>query len=319
MVSVVVPLYNEAESLPDLHKSLTAVLDKNYKDKYEIIYCDDGSTDETAKLVKSWHNSNPRVKLIKLSRNFGKESALSAGIAAASGDAIMMIDGDGQHPVELIPRFINRWKDGAQVVIGVRTNEGSDGWLKQAGSRFFYSLFNKVTGQQMVVGSTDFRLIDRAVQQAFLQLKETERITRGLIDWVGFKRELLEFEVKPRRQGSAGYSRRKLVKLATNSFVSLSPAPLYAFGYLGIFITAASLVLGIAVLVEQLLLGDPLHWKFTGTAMLSILVLFLIGLVLLSQGILSLYISHIHSQSKKRPLYIIDYDESVGLKDKPDA
>lgn len=315
-MSVVVPLFNEAAGLPVFHKALVDSVEQVTEDAYEIIYCDDGSTDNTAKLVEGWHGHNPRVKLIRLSRNFGKENALSAGIGAARGQAIMMIDGDGQHPAGLIPEFVSAWEQGAQVVIGVRTGKTTGSRLKRGSSLAFYKVFNKLTGQKLLPGSTDFRLIDRAVQQAFLTLGESDRITRGLIDWLGFRRQLIYFEARARQHGSPGYSQGQLMQLATNSFVSLTPKPLYLFGYLGVLITLGALLLGTSVFVEQLLLDDPLHWKFTGTAMLGILTLFLVGIILLSQGILSLYISHIHSQSKGRPLYVIDYGSSAGIEDK---
>jgi len=316
LLSVVVPILNEGSGLAQFHKSLVDIVRQCIGDSYEILYCDDGSTDDTSKLIKEFHASNPRVKLIKLSRNFGKENALSAGIAEAGGQAVLMLDGDGQHPVGLIPKFIDAWRSGAQVVIGVRTGNDEEGWFKRLGSRLFYRVFNRLTTQKLLPGSTDFRLIDASVQQAFLALKETDRITRGLIDWLGFRREFIYFKANARRQDSVSYSRRKLMKLAANSFTSLTPTPLYVFGFLGVAITLVALVLGTSVFVEQLLLGDPWHWKFTGTAMLSILLLFLIGIVLMSQGILSLYISHLHNQSKQRPLYIIDYDGSAGIESK---
>jgi dolichol-phosphate mannosyltransferase len=313
LLSVVVPLFNEAAVLPAFHEALVNSVKGAAEDSYEIIYCDDGSTDDTAKLVGQWHDHNHRVKLIKLSRNFGKENALSAGIGLASGRAILMIDGDGQHPVELIPKFVDAWQQGAQVVIGVRTGKTKTSWLKRADSVVFHKVFNKLTGQKLLPGSTDFRLIDRAVQQAFLRLEESDRTTRGLIDWLGFRRQFIYFEANARQDGAPGYSQAQLMRLAANSFVSLTPKPLYLFGYLGVFITMGALLLGLSVLVEQLILGDPWHWKFTGTAMLGILTLFLVGTILLSQGILSLYISHIHSQSKGRPLYVIDYSGSAGI------
>lgn len=315
LISIVVPLYNESENLPAFNKSLVNIL-KETEENYEIIYCDDGSTDDTAKQVRHLCTNNSRMRLVKLSRNFGKENALSAGIAEAGGEAIIMIDGDGQHPVGLIPEFIKAWKNGSQVVIGVRTDNQGEGWFKRLGSRVFHKLFNLVSEEKLIAGSTDFRLIDHSVRREFLNLKETNRITRGLIDWLGFRRSYIPFEAAARQKGKPGYNRRSLIRLATHSFVSLTPGPLYLFGYLGILITTVALILGGSVLVEQVLVGDPLHWRFTGTAMLSILILFLIGLVLLSQGILSLYVSHIHSQSKQRPLYVIDPEGSVGIKEK---
>ncbi len=314
LLSVVVPLYNEAGGLNDFHQALVKEVRSVSSNSYEIIYCDDGSKDETAEIVRELHVQDPKVKLIKLSRNFGKENALSAGIAQASGKAIMMLDGDGQHPVELLPEFVAAWQAGARVVIGVRSNRSGEGWIKRTGSRAFYKIFNQLTGERMVPRSTDFRLIDNAVQKAFLTLPETDRMTRALIDWLGFKRTYIDFTAKPRTSGTAPNSIRKLTQLATHSFVSMTPVPLYLFGYLGIIITGSAVILGGSVLIEQILLGDPWHWNFTGTAMIGILLLFLVGLVLLSQGMLSLYISHIHSQTKQRPLYVIDHEGSAGVR-----
>lgn len=312
LLSIVVPVYNESAGLSEFHSSLIGVLQKSVKD-FEVIYCDDGSVDDTAKLISKWHQSDPRIKLISFSRNFGKEKALLAGIAQSQGQAILMLDSDGQHPVELIPKFINTWQAGAQVVIGLRTDSGDFGWFKRLTARLFYNIFNRLAEQKLIKGATDFRLIDKSVQQVYLTLPEDDRITRGLIDWVGFKHEYIEFTAKKRQSGSPSYGLSKLMGLAANSFTSLTPKPLYLFGYLGIFITMASFILGIVVIIEQLILGDPLHWKFTGTAMLGILLLFLVGIVLMSQGILSLYVSRIHNQSLQRPLYVIDYAKSAGI------
>jgi dolichol-phosphate mannosyltransferase len=312
-ISVIVPIYNEAPGLREFHESLVNSLEQSVNKSYEVIYCDDGSSDTSSDLIKKFRKSNDRVSLIRLTRNFGKENALTAGINIASGQAILMIDGDGQHPVELIPKFIDAWSNGASVVIGVKDSVTDEKYIKSLGSKWFYKLIRKMSGGELQANTTDFRLIDRSVQQAFISLNETNRITRGLIDWLGFEPTYIHFTAKKRIAGTATYSSGKLMKLATNSFVSLSPKPLYIFGFLGVGITLGAFILGLSVFIEQLLLGDPLNWKFTGTAMLGILILFLVGIVLLSQGILSLYISHIHSQSKGRPLYVIDYKKSDGI------
>jgi len=310
-ISVVVPVYNESRLIAGFHASLLKTL-QALPYQFEIIYCDDGSTDTTREIIRDWCKDG-HTRLICFSRNFGKESALTAGIAEATGDAIITLDGDSQHPVGLLSKFLEAWESGARVVIGVRTANSGEGWIKRHGSRLFYKLLNKITGQKTVPGSSDFRLIDRAVQEAFLSLTESDRMTRALIDWLGFKREYIYFKANAREDGAAGYTFGKLTKLATDSFVSQSPQPLYVSGYLGIFIMIASFILGLAVFIEQILLGDPLNWNFTGTAMLGILLLFLVGILLVSQGILALYVSHIHSQAKGRPLYIIDRTASVGL------
>ena len=283
---------------------------------WEVIYVDDGSSDNSIALVKSLHDADARVMLVSLSRNFGKENALTAGLAMAKGEAIISLDADGQHPVELIPDFIAAWQDGHRVVIGLRQNESGDGLSKGLVSRGFYALINRISSQKLVAGAADFRLIDVTVRDEFLKLTEVDRITRGLIDWLGFQPVYIPFHSKDRLQGEPTYNKRMLVRLALNSVVSLTPWPLYLFGYLGIFITTISFILGGAVFIEQLLLEDPWGWNFTGTAMLGILILFLVGVVLMSQGVLSIYLSHIHNQSKQRPLYVIDYQRSAGIIDK---
>jgi dolichol-phosphate mannosyltransferase len=314
LLSVVVPLFNESVGLVRFHETLMAGIAAAKIDEYEVLYVDDGSTDNTADVARQLHAADSKIHLIRLSRNFGKENALTAGIAQATGAAILTLDGDGQHPTELIPDFVQAWRDGAQVVVGVRTNTRSESAWKRWQSKTFYRVFNRLSEQKLIPGSTDFRLIDRAVQRAFLELPEANRVTRGLIDWLGFRRQLITFTPHDRQHGTASYSQRKLMVLAVNSFVSLTRTPLYLFGYLGVLITASSFVLGSVVFIEQLVLEDPLSWNFTGTAMLGILIIFLVGIVLMSQGILSLYISLLHNQSKQRPLYVIDYQSSAGIK-----
>lgn len=318
-ISVVVPLYNEAAGLKQFNHSLLEVLNSNLAN-YEVVYCDDGSSDDTNQILRKLTEDNSRIRYVCLTRNFGKENALSAGIFYASGEAIIMLDGDGQHPIELIPEFIKSWLAGTPVVVGLRQSNSREGVTKKWGSYIFHKTFNKITGQKIPAGSTDFRLIDRAVQKNFVKLKDSDRITRGLIDWLGFKTSYIKFTAKPREHGNAGYSFHKLVKLAIDSYVGFSNTPLYFFGYLGVTISTLSFILGLAVFIEQLLLGDPLSWKFTGTAMLAILIIFLVGIVLTAQGILAIYVSLMHNQTKQRPLYVVDFDNSVGIgKDSEDS
>ncbi len=314
LLSIIIPVYNEADGLKHFHRSLKNVLKKEDLSKNcEIIYCEDGSTDTSKQVLDEIARADDTVKIIAFSRNFGKENALTAGIIQATGEAIITLDGDEQHPVELIPEFFDAWRDGARVVIGVRKNAHAN-WFKRVESRLFYKFFNGLSDQKLMPGSTDFRLIDRSVKDAFILLGESNRITRGLIDWLGFERSYITFESKDRHAGSPNYNHGKLIQLAMNSLVSLSPRPLYALGYLGVAITGAMSILGAFIIVEQIILGDPLHLRFTGTAMLGILMLFFIGIVLVSQGIIAIYISHIHTETKRRPLYIIDYGSSKGIK-----
>ncbi len=309
-ISIVVPLYNEEKAIIRFHKSLIKVLNKIKLD-YEVIYVDDGSSDSTVEILQKLNDK--AIRLLVLSRNFGKEIALSAGIEHSNSDAIITLDGDSQHPVGLIPKFISKWQNGADVVIGIRKADDSKSTISRLNSALFYRLFNYFSDQELIPGSTDFRLIDRAVANEFNKLREEHRMTRFLIDWLGFDRQFIEFSANERLDGKATYSTKKLIRLAFNSFISSSPKPLYLFAYLGVFISSLSLILGISVIIEQLILGDPLHWKFTGTAMLGILIIFLVGILLMSQGIISLYISSIHNQTKERPLYVINRRKSVGL------
>lgn len=312
-LSVVVPIYNEAGGLASFNGHLIRSVERAVNKNYEVIYVNDGSTDATEQAVKNLCKDNEKIKLVSLSRNFGKENALTAGIANSSGKAVLTIDGDGQHPAEQIPHFVEKWQAGAKVVVGIRSNR-SGGYIKSLFSRAFYGIYNRISQENITANATDFRLIDAQVRDEFLKLTESNRLTRGLIDWLGFKRDFIKFNANKRISGTASYSKKGLVKLAAHSFVSMSAVPLYIFGYLGIFITGFSLLLGASVFTEQVLLNDPWNWNFTGTAMIGILLLFLVGILLMSQGMLSLYISHIHAQTKKRPLYVIDYEESVGVK-----
>jgi glycosyltransferase involved in cell wall biosynthesis len=310
ILSVVIPAYNEQGNIENIYKAITVILKKNHID-YELLFIDDGSSDNTNSEIKSLSKKDNKVKLLGLSRNFGKEIATTAGISSSTGDAILMIDADGQHPPEIIPEFIQKWRLGSKVVVGVRASNTGEGFLKKYGSILFYWVFNNFSGVKIIPGSTDFRLIDKEVQQDFIKLKEQNRITRGLIDWLGFERAYISFSAKERTVGNAAYTPKKLFKLAATSFVSLSFTPLYVFGYLGIFITLISLISGVFIIVEQFLLSDPLGLKFTGSAALGILILFLVGLLLTSQGVMSLYISKIYAEVKDRPLYIVDRSKSI--------
>ena len=263
LISFVIPLHNEAASLPTVHKGLMDVI-RTLEIDYEVLYVDDGSTDATPTIINALHAENARVYLLNMSRNFGKESALAAGIATAKGEAIITLDGDGQHPASSIPDFIAAWQKGAQVVVGITNDYKRTGLFKRLGSKIYYKLYNRATSQKLVPGSSDFRLIDRTVQQVFVTMQESDRMTRGLIDWIGFDRTYVPYETAERTAGDAAYSKRKLVSLATSSFVSMTPTPLYMFGYLGVLITSVSFLIGLTVLIEQIILEIHLTGTLPG-------------------------------------------------------
>lgn len=311
-LSFIIPAYNEVEGIDYFHNELLLPSIKSLKQKYEIIYVNDGSTDKTLEILADIAK-DPAVKVIDLSRNFGKEIAITAGIFNATGEALIILDADGQHPPNMIGEFIKQWKDGSQVVVGIRNKQNHEGFIKEVGSKIFYKTFNSASGAKLTPRSTDFRLIDKYVQQEFIKMHEHNRITRGLIDWLGFKRSYVYFDSPERQAGQASYGTTALFKLAMNSFISLSLKPLFFFGWIGLAITVLSSLLGIFIIIEQLILKDPLGLNFTGSAMLGIFIAFLIGLTLISQAMMSIYISHIHKQAQQRPLFVINKKSSINL------
>jgi glycosyltransferase involved in cell wall biosynthesis len=314
LISIVIPLYNESANLVALHTSLFKATEQLHDYRFELIFVNDGSTDRSAEVLAELHQQDGAIRIISLSRNFGKEIATTAGIHQAKGKAIITLDADGQHPVELIPQFVAQWQAGAKVVIGVRTANQKEGLVKRYGSKLFYAMFNKISNTHMVPNSTDYRLIDQVVQQAFVRMTERRRMTRNLIDWLGYQREYIEFVANPREDGEAGYTIRRLVKLAVDSMVSSSISPLYLVAYLGMIVLPVSVLLFLIMVLDKLF-SDPLNLNLTGGAYVMVLMLFLIGVLLMSQGIIGLYLSHIHSETQNRPLYLIDTHGSKGLSD----
>lgn len=304
LVSLIVPVHDESSNLRWFHQQVkTAIRGLHYK--FEVIYIDDGSSDDSLMLIKELAKSDSAVRYMSFSRNFGKEAATTAGLKKASGDAAIMLDADGQHPVTEIGRFLKKWETGSKVVIGVRTSNAKEGLVKRYGSKLFYRTINSISEGKTIPRSTDYRLLDRKVLDEFNRLTEHNRITRGLVDWLGFSRTTVEFAAPARHSGGAAYNFGKLVRLALHAFVSQTTQPLRFTGYLGAFVTIISALVGLFLLFEKYLLGDPLELAITGTALLGLFVSFLVGLVLISNWLLALYVESIHSETQNRPLYII--------------
>lgn len=309
-ISVVVPVYNEEEGISNFleQQLLPVLLLINYET--EIIIVNDGSKDKTlTRIDEVLARNNNDIKVISFARNFGKEMALTAGLNNAKGDAVIMIDADGQHPVEMIPKMIEKWEKGAEVVTAVR---GANTTKHKIASKMYYGLMHAMGNKKLVAGAMDFRLVDRVVVDEFNKCFERNRITRGLIDWLGFEQEYIKVNTKTRVYGKPSYSSRKLLGLAVDSLISSSRTPLKIFGYIGAFITVASLILGLFILIQQYILGDPLGLDWSGAVAMSVFVSFLVGLVLISQAMTALYVSQIHAESKGRPLYVIDRKKSRG-------
>lgn len=304
MISIIVPVYNEEVNIPILYSQLKKQLD-NLEMSYEIIFVNDGSNDQSRDRIASLIKSDSKVKVIDFSRNFGKEVAITAGLNHALGEAAIMIDADLQHPPELIPEFISKWKSGKEIVIGVRQDTKKQNIFRKFFSWFFYKFINLVSDTEIVPKATDYRLLDKKVIREFNRLTERNRMARGLIDWLGFDREYICFTANERIGSSSRFSAVKLMRLAISSVVSLSLFPLKLAGYLGIFITFFSGLLGLFVLVEKYFLSDPLNMNFSGSAILAIIIMFLVGIILICLGLIALYIASIHGEVLNRPLYVI--------------
>lgn len=309
-VTIVTPVYNEAESIPYFHKEISAVA-KNSNYKFTVIYVDDGSTDDSVKIIESLKPKHCKIRLVELSRNFGKEIATTAGIEASDGDAVVIVDSDLQHPISAIPEFIKKWEEGYEVVVGVRKTHSHNNVVKKLGSGLFYKIMNRISETKLVPHSTDFRLMDRKVVDVFGTFTERQRITRGLIDWLGFRRGFVYFEAGKRLYGTPSYSTAKLMKLALNGITAHSLFPLRVAGYLGVIMTVFFGALGIFAYVERYILDDPLGLAISGTALLAILLLFTIGVILICLGLIALYIANIHGEVVNRPLYVTRRDDFV--------
>lgn len=303
-LSIVVPIYNEEAGIAPLYRALTSALEPlAYEAEY--IFVNDGSTDGTQGQIEQLARTDTRVHFVELSRNFGKEAATSAGIAHARGAAVIILDADLQHPPEYIREFVRHWESGADVVIGVREPRRGEGFLRRLGSRTFSYLMNAIGDAHSSQRATDFRLIDKKVADAFLTMHEHRRLTRALIDWLGFRRVYVPFVAPERADGAARYSYRKLTVTAFSAIVSHSKTPLYVAGYLGVGITIFAGLLGVFIIIEQLILGDPLGLAVSGTAMLAVMILFLNGVVLICLGLVALYIATIHEEAAQRPLFVV--------------
>lgn len=312
-ISFVIPIYNEEKGFLKFYNSMLLPELKKITYDYDLLLVDDGSRDKSLQIIQELAEDDKHIKVVAFSRNFGKEVALTAGIKEADGDAIFTMDADGQQPPKLIHDFIKKWEDGNEIIIGVRGKYEKHGFVAKIGSKLFYKMLGMMGVKDTVPGSTDFRLIDRCVADEYNRLTEHGRITRGLMDWMGFKKAYIDYIYGNRLAGKPSYNFSKLFHLAIDSFISLSSTPLVVFGWIGALITFASFVLGVFVIIEEFIMGDPIGLKWTGTTCLSIFISFLVGLVLVSQAIVALYISHIHTEVQGRPLYIIDKKNSRNL------
>jgi dolichol-phosphate mannosyltransferase len=305
-ISFVIPVYNEEGNLLWHYRQITKFAKKENLN-YEVVYVNDGSTDNSLDILKNIRSKDGKVHFLAFSRNFGKESALTAGMRKAKGDAVISMDADGQYPLDKIPDFLAEWRKGAQVVVGVRGENPSETFVARLGSRAFYALLKMLDSQKDLVSrSTDFRLLDRRVVDEYNRLTERNRVARNLMDWLGFKRAYVAFDALERHDGKATYTFNKRFKAAMDGIVKHSTAPLKLIGAAGILISTVSVLTAIALAIETYVMGDPLNLSVTGTAILGLLLSFMIGIVLVCQGLLALYLENVYHETQNRPLYVID-------------
>ena len=306
-VVVVVPFLNEADNLPLLHERLTAVLEKQ-PESFDLLFVDDGSTDGSADWVASRARLDPRVKLLRLSRNFGHQLAITAGMDHAEGDAVLIMDADLQDPPEVVLDLLARWREGYDVVYGVRRSRSGESWLKRFLAATFYKTFRRMENVEVPLDAGDFRLVDRKVIDALKQVRELHRFVRGLTCWVGFPQTAVQYERAPRHAGVTKYPVWKSMRLAWDAITSFSSTPLRWMTSIGLLVSLAGLAQAVRVVVDRLLYPQSME---RGWASVVAIMLFLGGVQLISLGLIGQYVGRIFEESKKRPLYFVR--ETVGF------
>ena len=300
-LSLVSPCFNESKALVEFMQVAHPVLEKTAC-SYEVIFVNDGSTDNTLKVLLKLKDNYPNIHIINLSRNFGKESALTAGIDESKGNVVIPIDADLQHPPELILTFIKQWKEGYDVVLAKRTNRAHESASKRLGANIFYKLLQGMSSIIIPKDVGDFRLMSRKVVDALKQLPENQRFMKGIFAWVGFKTTNVEYEVAQRHADKSRFNIWKLWNLALEGVTSFSSLPLRVWLYIGLLISTFSFIYGSVIIIRTLAFGVDAP----GYASLMTSILFLGGIQLIGIGILGEYIGRIYIESKRRPIYIIE-------------
>ena len=301
MISVVAPVFNEHDVLDAFIRRLLGVLD-GLGEPAEAVLVDDGSTDGSLELLRKMVHDDPRLRVVALSRNFGHQRAITAGLEHARGDAVVVIDADLQDPPEVITEMVQRWREGNRVVYGVRTSRQGERTSKKVTSRWFYRLLSRISDTPVTRDSGDFRLLDRRVVDALLTMPEENRYLRGMVSWVGFRQCAVEYTREPRHAGTTKYTWRRMTGLAIDAITSFSDRPLRLAIQIGSVVTTSAFLYGLWVIIGKIV--NPSR-AIPGYTSLLIAVLFLGGVQLLTIGILGTYVSRIYRESKRRPLYVV--------------
>lgn len=307
MLSIVIPFYNESGNIPELFRRIDEVMSRHAPD-YEVVGVDDGSRDDTFLLLLAERDKNPHLKLLRLSRNFGKEIALSAGLQHASGVAVVTMDADLQHPPELIPEFLAHWREGYKMVYATRISAKRETWLHTLFAKTFYWLFAHISHLDLPKGAGDFRLLDRRVVDALNAMPERTRFMKGLFAWVGFRQMGVPFVPPERFSGRSGFSFRRLWRFAIDGVAAFSTVPLRVWSLLGLIISALSLAYGAFLVIRTLAFGIDVP----GYASLMVSTLFIGGIQLISLGVIGEYLGRVFEEVKRRPLYLVSETHGLG-------
>ncbi|WP_447884459.1 glycosyltransferase family 2 protein [Serratia fonticola] len=299
-ISLVVPVYNEEEAIPLFYKSVREY--KEFADKdIEIVFVNDGSSDKTENIISALSLADEKIKIINFTRNFGKEPALFAGLEASSGDVIIPIDVDLQDPIEVIPLLLNKWENGADVVLAKRIDRQSDGRIKRKTAEWFYRIHNKISKPAIEENVGDFRLMSREVVDNIKLLPERNLFMKGILSWVGGKVDIVEYSRAQRVAGSSKFNGWKLWNLAIEGITSFSTFPLRVWAYIGFFVATLSFIYGAWMILDKLIWGNPVP----GYSSIIVSILFLGGVQLIGIGVLGEYVGRIYVETKRRPRYIV--------------
>lgn len=306
-ISIVAPFHNEEENVDEFFNRVLPII-RAESDSIEVVCVNDGSTDTTLAQLRRWREKEPVVRVVNLSRNFGKENALTAGLDHATGDVIIPMDSDLQDPPELIPQMIEKWREGYDVVYARRTVRNTDTLVKRMTAVWYYRLFNSIADRPIPDNTGDFRLMDKKVLDEVKKLGESARFMKGLFSWVGFRCTAVEYERPPRHDGKESLNFRNLWRLALDGITAFSTVPLKIWSYIGMGVAGVAFLYGLVIIFKTLILGIDVP----GYASMMVIVLFLGGVQLLSLGVIGEYVGRIYLEVKKRPHYIVDPEDEQG-------
>ena len=308
-LTIIIPVLNEAANLDALVARLLPVLEVLGK-TWDVLFVDDGSSDGTLARLRALHAADGRIRAVALSRNFGKELALAAGLRYATGDAAIMIDADLQHPPELMREFVAKWDDGYEIVYGQRADRSTDGMLRRLLTRMFYTAFHTLSRTPIPDGAGDYRLLDRKAIDAMNRLSERERFNKGLYSWIGFRAIGVPYHVAVRHGGQGKWGARRLLHFAIDGITSFSTVPLRIWSYLGLLISLLAFAYAVYVLAWTLTFGADLP----GYPPIVISIMFFSGVQLISLGVIGEYLGRIYEEVKGRPLYVVT--EEIGISER---